>query len=572
MKRFDKLETLSEVALGRLAPDTLVLNGTLFNAFTGEFVERQALWIKEGMIAYVGPDHDPPRDEKTETIDAQGMVLLPGLIDGHTHLNRTGIEEFTRYVVPSGTTTVVLETQEVAMISGRRGLEHFVRGLAKQPIRFLYTVAPVCGLTPSTEINALSTEELLPFLKDPFCVGVGEIYWGNIFLEGEQGERVRQLVRLALSLGKSVEGHSAGASEKKLQAYTCWGVSSCHEPITEEEVLARLRLGFWVMVREGSVRRELEAVQGLFKKNLDLRRLVLATDGIDPERFMEAGSLDAAVRTAIELGASPFEVYQMVTLNVAEHFGLDPWIGSLAPGRMADLVVIPRPEEFSPQLVMREGKTIFHDGKALVEPQKVFLPDDLLDTVHVQDVNPNFPPPTGKVRVIELVSRLVTKERIVDLRDPEQRRDVLMVLASERLGRNKAFMGLLKGLGLQRGAYASTMTWDTVDMLVVGVDPESMKTAMNRVKEIRGGGVYAIGREVIAEFSAPFCGGLPLEPMETLYKKMKRLNGALNENGIPWEKPILTLDTLTSPAIPHLRITHEGYVRLRDREILPLEA
>jgi len=562
---------LSEVALGNVAPDTLIVNGTVFNVFTGEFIEKQAIWIKKGMIAYVGPDHDPPVGENTSVIDAGGMVLLPGLIEGHTHLNRSGIEEFTGYVIPAGVTTVIMETLEVGMAAGKRGIEYFARGLERQPIRFYYTVAPGCGLVPSTEVNALSREGLFPFLRNPKCLGLGEIYWGNIFIKGKQGKRVRELADLTLTCGKRVEGHTAGASGKKLQAYTCLGASSCHEPITEDEVMERLRLGYWVMVREGSIRKELEGIKEVFNRKVDFRRMVLVTDGVDPERFIEEGSLDAALKSALKLGVPTHAAYQMVTLNVAEHFRLDHLIGSLSPGKVADLVMIPKPAEYSPQLVMCDGKIIFRDGKTLVEPRKVEWPDDLLDTVRVLRHRFHPLPKRGKVRVIELVTRLVTKETIIDLEDPEQTRDVTMILASERLGRLRWFMGLLKGLGLRRGAYGSTMTWDTVDMIVVGCDLQSMRTAMKRLRKIRGGGVYAIGNEIIAEISTPFCGGMSLEPMRSIYEEMKRLEAALKDNGIAWEKPALTIDTLTTPAIPHLRISHEGYVRLKNSEILPLE-
>jgi adenine deaminase len=222
-------------------------------------------------------------------------------------------------------------------------------------------------------------------------------------------------------------------------------------------------------------------------------------------------------------------------------------------------------------MVMCEGKMIFKDGKARVEPRKVFFPGHLFDTIRVQGyVFPQLPN-KGKVRVMDLVTRLVTKERVVDLENPEESKDLTMILALDRMGGEKAFMGFLKGFGLQKGAYGSTMCWDVVDMIVVGCDTQSMKTALERLKEIRGGGVYAIGDEVIAEFPAPLCGVVSLKSMETVREEVRRVEDSLREHGVKWEKPCLTVDTLTTPAIPHLRITHDGYVRLRDRQILPVE-
>jgi adenine deaminase len=579
----EKRKILSEVALGNIPPDMVITNGTLFNVFTREFIKKQSIWIKDKRIAYVGPDQDFPKEGKTVVINADGMVLLPGLIEGHTHLNRSGIEEYLKHVIPSGVTTVVMETIDFGLIVGKKGIKYFVKGLQGQPIRFYYTVPPLCGLSLSEEINAPPNEELLLFLKDPYCLGVGEIYWGNIFLEGRQGERVRELVSLTLRFGKRIEGHTAGATEKKLQAYTCFGPSSDHEPITEDEVMERLRLGYWVMIREGSVRKELSGVKGIFNRKVDFRRLSLATDGVDPQTFIEEGYLDASLRTLLRIGVPPELAYQMVTINVAEHFRLDHLIGSLSPGKMADILLIPSKKDFSPQWVMCEGKVIFKEGKNTVEPKIVPFPEYMFDTVKVPDhifsliKGGALMEPTealakvGKVRVMELVTNLVTKETMVDLENSKESQDVMMLLALDRVGRGGAFMGLLKGFGLKRGAYGTTMSWDTTDMFVVGCDTCSMETVIMRLKEIKGGGVYAIENKVVSEIQAPLCGFYSLEPMEKLNQKVKRLGESLKRNGAKWEKPVLTIDTLGTPAIPHLRITHHGYVRLKDRAVLPLE-
>jgi adenine deaminase len=581
-----KRKILSEVALGNISPDTIITDGIIFNVFTREFVRGQSIWIKDGLIAYVGPEQNPSKSTETLIIDAGGMVLLPGLIEGHTHAvsNRYGIEEFIKHVIPTGVTTVITETIELATVVGKGGIIYPVKGLEEQPIRFYYTIAPLCGLTASEEINAPTNEELLPLLKDPKCLGVGEIYWSNLFLEGEQGERVRELASMGLALGKRVEGHTAGAFGRKLQAYTDFGISSCHEPITKDEVLERLRLGYWVMIREGSIRKELPGVKEIFKKRIDFRKLILSTDGVDPEDFLEEGYLDASLKRAMKLGVPPGLAYQMVTINVAEHFRLDHLIGSLSPGKMADILIIPSKDEFSPQLVMCGGQVIFKDGKNMVEPHKVNFPDNkMFHTVRVPDSfissmkHGAFAEPAeslakaGRVRVMELVSNLVTQERVIDLRNTRESKDVLMLLAIDRIGNGGAFLGFLKGFGLRKGAYGSTMCWDTVDMIVIGCDTKSVETVVKRLQETGGGGVYAIGEEVVAEFPAPVGGLMSLKPMETIRDEIKSLERSLRKNGARWEKNTLTIDTLGTPAIPHLRITHHGYVRLKDRKELSLE-
>ncbi len=560
------------MALGEVPPHIVIIKANLFNSLTREFIPGQSIWIKEGRIAYVGNDSDPPKDHQTQVIDASGMTVLPGLIDGHTHTvsNRYGIEEFIRHVIPTGVTTIITEVMETATVAGKEGIEYPVLGFEDQPLRFYHTLPPVCGLTPVEEVMAPSLGEFASLLTHPKCLGIGEIYWGNLFLEGEQGERVRELTAIAQEMGKLVEGHTAGAPVKKLQAYADFGISSCHEPITEEEVIERLRLGYWVMIREGSIRKELPGVSGIFSKKIDFRRLILSTDGVDPEGLLEEGYLDGAVRRALQMGIPPDLVYQMVTINVAEHFRLDHLIGTLSPGKMADLVMIPSPEEFSPRLVMCGGKVIFQDGKILTEPKKIHFPPHLFETVKVSHYTIPTLPTRGKVRAMELVSRLVTKESLIDLDDPESSNGANMILAMDRLGRGETFMGLLKGFGLQKGAYGTTASWDSTDLIVVGCDPSSITTVVERLKENRGGGVYAIGGEIVAEFAAPLFGLMSLKPMETVRDEVRRLEESLNKNGVKWEKPTLTVDTLSTAAIPHLRITHRGYVRLKDRRVLPL--
>jgi adenine deaminase len=566
----ERRDALRRVALGEQAPDMVVSGVTVFNALTGEFLEDREIRISGGRIAYVGPWNEACSGAQ-RVIRADGMVALPGLIEGHTHMiNRVGIEEYIRHVMPGGVTTVVTETIELATVVGLEGIEQFVGGLKGQPVRFYYTVAPLCGLTLEQEVHAPPNEALLPLLQDPRCLGVGEIYWGNMLLPGPQGKRVRELASMALDFGKRVEGHTAGARGSKLQSYVASGVTSCHEPITEEEVMERLRLGMYVMIRQGGIRKELDGVKGVFRRNVDTRALILSTDSVDPEGFLEEGYLDAAVRTALHLGVPPAVVFQMVTVNVADYFRLGHLVGSIAPGKMADLVLIPDANDFSPQLVICEGKVVYEGGQCHAEPRETTFPEHFLHTVKVSDMPWPLPPNSGRVRAMEQVTRLVTRESVVDLDDSENT-DMIKVLALDRSGSDKAFMGWIKGYGLRRGACGSTMCWDTTDMVVVGRDLPSMVTVVGRLRELGGGAVHAVGNDIVAEFPAPLCGMVSRASMRTARDQLRSLEDALRRQGVPWEKPVLTIDTMGTAAIPHLRITHGGYVRLKDRAVLPVE-
>jgi adenine deaminase len=408
---------------------------------------------------------------------------------------------------------------------------------------------------------------------------VGEIYWGSLLRDDAQGARLRELAQAALARGKAVEGHSAGASGGRLQAYTALGPSSCHEAIDEAQARERLAAGLYLMVREGGVRQELAVLRDMLAGAADSHRLVLVTDSVDPAGLLERGYLDVAVRHALSMGLAPELVYRMVTLNVAEHFRIDHLVGSLAPGRWADLVLIPAPGCFRPRLVMCRGREVYREGRVSAEPVQVSLPAAAHRGVRPR-LGPRGPlgtlglPRLGRARVIELVSRLVTREAVIELDGmeggPDPVADVLLAVTVDRSGSGEGFLGLLKGYGLRRGACVTSITWDTTDCVGVAADRLSLRTAFRRLEEIGGGAVFAVGDEVVAELAAPVYGLISPRPLPVVVEQLAALERALSENGVPWERPLLSLDTLTTAAIPHLRLCSTGYVRLRDGAVLPL--
>lgn len=592
-------------ALGEVAPDLVLSGGTVFLGSTGEFLADTSIWVKEGLIAYVGPER--PRSAAGSEIPLAGRVVVPGLIDTHTHpLGFVRLEQFVRHVLPSGVTTAILETDDLPRIVGLAGYRELARQAATQPLRLYYTLAPLGGLTREEELMVPEPEETASLLSDPRCLGVGEVYWSNLLLPGKQGgERLRRLAELALAAGKRVEGHTAGAGGRKLQAYVAEGISSCHEPITADEVAQRLRLGLWVLLRQGGVRKELEGASGVFALPLDFRRLALSTDGVYPQGFLQEGYLDAAVREALRRGIPPGLVYQMVTINAAEHFGLDSLLGLIAPGRFADLVVIPSAGDYRPQMVLCEGRIIAENGAPRVEAQRNEFPAEFSDTIRTA------PPDLvrlegelravaaqGRLRCMEYASRLVTKETILEgpslalaggapaggefagrARRGEQsgpepwaELGLNLILATDRLAARGSFLGLVRGYGLRRGAVGSSMCWDTGDIFVIGCGLASIEAVLDRLSAMRGGAVFAEGPQVVAEWAAPICGLISEDSMEDVAESMRAMDAALAAAGVPWENPILSLVTLGTPAIPFFRITHRGYVRLKDRALLGVAA
>lgn len=569
-------EALIRVCLGHESPDTVIAHATVFEAVTGEFLSDRSMWVKDGRIARVAPAAEPS-PSGAEVLDASGLTLVPGLIDGHTHLIRLFVPEFVRALLPTGVTSSVIETMEYGVTHGLSGIRPFIEALRGQPLRFFYLAPALCGLTEEEEVAPLTPAELDQLLADPLCLGLGESYWSNALLPGAQGVRVRESIARTLAAGKVAEGHTAGAKGARLDAYAALGVSSCHEPISVEEALEVYRRGLFVMLREGGIRRDLEAMRPLFDMPLDFRRFALVTDSVDPERLATWGGLDEVVREALALGIPPHIVYRMASTNVAEHFRLENDLGYLAPGRWADLVAIPAPDVFRPVFVMVGGKVVFDRGRVLASPRPVSVAPALLHTIGVDPeralalAGPPAPlPVTGTVRVVEHVTNLVTREAVLTCEEAAAT-DLVPILALERTRGEQAFWGLLKGFGLREGAYVTSTAWDTPDLLVVGRDGLSVRTALSRLVEIGGGVVFACGADVVAESKEPICAVASLDTAEQVRADLRAVADALHQAGVLWDDPLLAVDTLTTPAIPHLRVTHRGYVRLRDRALLLVE-
>ena len=580
----DRAARLVDVALGRSPADLLVRGGTVANVFTTELLPRTDVAVSEGRIAYVGPDGRHTVGDATMILEADDQAVVPGLIDGHTHIfeSRYSLAEFLRFAVPGGTTTVITEIGGLPAILGRRAVDELLAAMANQPIKLFATVPPLVALQPFMEDQAPPLEAYEAWLADPGVLGLGELYWGPL-LRGDR--RLFALIEATRAAGRRPEGHSAGARGRRLAAYVAAGVISCHEPITAEEALERARLGLATMLREGEIRQDLAAFAPLWKQgDIDLRRLVLVTDSQGPERLRTLGYLDHNVRRAIELGLDPVRAIQLATLNPAEHFGLEGRVGSVAPGRCADLLLVPDLATFRPSVVLSDGQVVARDGSLTVEPRSPTFPRHFYSTVkRPRIVRPaDFvvrAPAAGLIdaRTIEITTNLVTAEASVRLdpsggelrADPE--RDVVKIASLDRARRTgELFVGFLRGYGLRRGALATSMTWDAQSMVVVGADDRDMALAACRLLDSQGGVAVCAGGELQAEFEAPLGGLLSEAPLDRIAADLDVVEGTLRELGCSSSTPILTADVMTTPAIPHLRITDRGYVRLRDGELLGL--
>ncbi|WP_169726477.1 adenine deaminase [Desulfotruncus alcoholivorax] len=571
------MKKLSQVALGKEPADLILKNADILNVYTGEVLHGFQVLIAGDRIAYVGPDHDFPVGPGTNVVDVEGKTVIPGMIDGHIHMDAwMSVGEFVRLSLPTGTTTIITECTSPSNSMGQQGVLEFINQLKDQPQRFFVTAPTISFLCSNygENLKAIDADGMLQLLRKPEVLGLGEIYWPNL-LNGTSQEALINLIEKTLEMGKVIGGHGAGAKNKKLAAMVAYGVNSCHEPITAEEVQERLRFGLFTMIREGSVRQELSTVIApLVKMKLDLRRAILVSDGTWPGVLMSQGHMNHIVQKAIDLGLDPVSAIRMVTLNAAEHFHLDDDLGGIAPGKCADLVIIPDLRTIVPQQVICKGKLVAVAGKLLAEPAALSYSLNTYECVRLPRIEPGYfkikceaiDNGEVKVRVIDLITSIVNRETVLTLPvkngvvSTSAIEDVIKAAVIDRYsGSGRGTIGLLKGYGLSRGALASSFSFDEGNLVVIGCNDDDMAFAVNRIKELNGGMVYCCDGKVIEEIPMPIFGSMSEMSGKEIANSIKALEKSIRSAGCQGENPLLTLFTITFTAIPSIRLLSRGY-------------
>jgi adenine deaminase len=577
------MQELVKVALGEAEADLAIVNGDIVNVYTGEVVKGDTVLIKGDKIAYVGKNAGKSIGPATRVIDAAGKTLIPGLIDGHTHLDFIySLTELLRYAMKGGTTTIITEVSGFVFPLGYQGIIEFLRSARNQPVKIFITAPAMVTVNPAAKEHALNVDQLRRLLRRKEVLGLGESYWGPV-IAGDQ--RTLDLIAETTKAGKRVEGHTAGARGNRLQAYISLGVTSDHEPVNAEEVLERLRAGLTVFAREGTARTDLEPISKIKDENIDFRHLALATDGLDPAQLIDRGYMEFIVQKAINLGFNPIVAIQMATINIAQHFGIDDTIGGIAPGKYADIIIIPELRTIRPEHVISNGVLIAKDGELLVQPRKhtypkstqnsINLPRDFTaDDFAIQVKNREG---KAKVRVIDLVTDSITKEAITDMPvsggtvQTETSQDIVKVAAIDRIHQpGKTFVGLIRGTGLKRGAIASSLPTDCWTIMVIGAVDTDMAQAVNRIRELRGGTVVCDDNKVLAELPLPIGGIVTLEPMEIVADKLRSIQQAAADLGCALPNVSNTLGFLGSESVPFLRICEQGLIDIRQNKIVDL--
>ncbi|MDH4067785.1 MAG: adenine deaminase [Dehalococcoidia bacterium] len=562
------LGELISVAKGETPADLLLKNARIVNTFTGE-IEQADVAICGDRIAGVG-DYD----KSQEIIDLQGGLLAPGLIDGHTHIESSMLHpaRYAQAVVPKGTLAVVTDLHEIANVCGSRGIR-FVTDLARKlPLDMLF-MAPSC--VPATNLETsgakISSRDVEKILAHPRIIGLGEMM---NFLGVVSGDE-EVLKKISAADGKIIDGHAPGLSGKELNAYLSGGILSDHESTTLEEGKEKLRRGMYLMIREGSSEKNLDALLPLVTDNT-YKRCFFVVDDRSCSDLLREGHIDAVVRKAISRGLDPVRAIQMATINTAEYFRLHDR-GGIGPGYIANLITITDLTKLEIDMVFYKGRRVARQGKPLFPLPPVTV--ELRDTVRIKS------PTTQSLKidaagetysVIQIVpGQIVTKKAVEKIKVvngtvvPDLERDILKLVVVERhKASNNIGVGLVKGFGLKKGALASSVAHDSHNIIAVGADDLDILKAIEEIKTLQGGLVVCANLEIVASLPLPIAGLLSPEPLDVVVSQHDNVEKAAASLGNLPPTPFAILSFLALPVIPELRLTDLGLVDVQQSRFI----
>jgi adenine deaminase len=565
------LDAVIRCGRGEEPADLLLTNGQVVNVFTGQVLPADVAIAGE-LIVGVGEGY-----AARETVDLGGRVVCPGFIDGHLHIESTMLTpyQFARAAVPRGTTAVVCDPHEIANVLGLDGVRYMLAASQGLPLT-VFAMASSC--VPATHLEtagaSLSAEELATLLDHPRVLGLAEMmnYPGLLFGAPE----VLAKIEAARDRDLPIDGHAPGLSGRDLQAYVATGVRSDHECTRPEEAREKLRAGMYLMIREGTTERNLTELLPVVTPQ-NARRCLLVSDDRHPDDLMDRGHLDHSIRLAVAQGLNPVTAVQMVTLNAAERFRL--WDrGAVAPGYRADLAVLDGLETLNVEEVYSGGRLVARGGQMLpaAPPEAAAAPPSV--QVDWESLNLEIPAQGARARVIGVVpGQIVTQALTLPVKrqnglaaaDPE--RDLLKMAVIERhAATGNVGLGFVQGMGLKRGALASTVAHDSHNLIVVGTNDADMLAAARAVAEMGGGLAAVAGGNVAAQLPLPVAGLMSKEPLETVRARMEALLAAARDLGSGLPNPFMTLSFLALPVIPALKLTDKGLVDVNRFDFVPL--
>jgi adenine deaminase len=565
-----ELGNLVKVARGDAPADLVLRNAKLVNVYSGE-VYATDVALHGARIAGIGAGYTGTRE-----IDLKGSYVAPGLIDAHVHIESAmvGVRQFAAAVVPRGVTSVVADPHEITNVLGLDGIRYMF-DQAKYGRLSMFVMVPSC--VPATHMATagayLEAKDISALQNDPWVLGLAEM----MNYPGVVNEDAGTLEKIDAFKTRVLDGHAPGLTGKRLNAYAAAGIGSDHECTTVEEALEKLRLGMYILVREATGAHNLETLLPLLTAD-NARRVCFCTDDRHPADLLDQGSVDYLVRCAIRSGVDLVTAIRMATLNTAEWFRMYDR-GGIRPGNRADLIVFDDPQEFDVRLVIRGGQMAAEDGKIVpldVPERPSYLRGSM--NINWHTVNFTIPAEGHRANVIGLIpNQLITEKRVLEIPSksgvatPDFEQDIVKIAVIERhMATGQMGKGFVQGLGIRRGAIASTIAHDHHNLIVAGVDNVSLTTAAGAVADMGGGLAVADGVRILARLPLPVAGLMSNKPIHEVRRQLDEVIGAARSLGSDLHDPFMALSFLALEVIPHLKLTDQGLVDVDKFEFVPL--
>ena len=580
-------QTLTAVAVGAKPAETVIVNAKLVNVCTREIQENISVALACGRIALVG-DAQHCIGPDTKVIDAQGQYLAPAFLDGHIHVESSmmSVGEYARSVVPHGTAGIYMDPHEIYNVLGMRGIQAMMEDAKRAPLKTMLTMPSCVPAVPGFEDTGSSVgpEDVAQVMEWDECVGLGEM----MNFPGILGstDHAHGITGNTLKAGKIITGHySLPETGSGLNGYIASGARCCHESTRAEDALAKMRLGMYAQLREGSAWHDLKEVsRALKEQEVDSRFAMLISDDTHPHTLLSQGHLDHIVRRAVEEGIDPLTAIQMVTINCAQCFQVDHDMGSITPGKCADMVLIDNLEDLQVTKVWIDGDMVAENGKMVNEIASYEYPDWATHSMHVGETitadtfKIEAPAEEVTVRAIEVIpARVGSIERFVTLKaqngylESDMAQDTLKTVVFERHHETGTKgIGFVKGFGIECGAMASTVAHDAHNLLVIGTNDEDMALAANTLIECGGGMVAVQNGKVLGVVPLPIAGLMNDKPAEEMSEMVEALEEAWAKIGCSMPSPFMTMALIPLACLPELRLTNRGLVDCRTFEFVPL--
>ena len=576
------ISSLNSVAMGKGKADLVLKNCVLVNVYSREITSGTEISIFKDRIAYVGNDASHTVGEKTVVIDLEKRYVTPGFADSHTHVDK--------YILPSelakksllcGTTSLFSDPIDIVSVCGYKGFREFTKLTENLPIRFFHVIPG--GLPVDRKFSharTLSQIEERMALRLENVLGLGEVFsWTKVT---NLDAKTMKTLKNMLENDHIINGHTAGASDKKLNAYIASGILSCHEPIDFDQVVERLRLGMWIMMREGSIRRDLDKIiPKIIANGTYLDRLMFCSDGVNPKDLLEFGHIDHCIRKSISLGLDPIDAITLATKNCFDYYNMGKDYGGIAPGKIADILVFDDLDKLKPTKVFVGGNLIVSHGSIVTKLKKPKIPSWITKTVKVnrrfieKDFIIKSSKPSVQALVIRLDTEIITQKSFEELQTkdgnviPSIDKDVWKVAAIDRTyGTGKYTVGFLKNFGADIGAFGSTSTFHENDMVVIGSNEKDMAFAVNVLNEIQGGVIVVKDEKILARFALSFAGLISTLPFDEALLEYLQVNSKIVEAGCKFKNPYLIPLFLPFLALPEIRILYTGIVDVKNRMYL----